>query len=134
MVASQAPGAPVREVSRESLAPRVLASLLGLALVGQSLTQFLAYAAVPAALRVAYFTRNELPALPPALALPTLTGFLPLLIALLLLLIERERAAQLVESFTRIVAPAGLAFALPALFTSGLACSISGSYRESSGS
>ncbi|MEI9951954.1 MAG: DUF2079 domain-containing protein [Pseudomonadota bacterium] len=95
----------------------MLLSLVGLALVGQSLTQFFAYAAVPATQRLAYFTQNALPTVPPALALPTVTGFLPLLIALLLLLVERERAPQIVESFTRIVAPAGLSFALPALFT-----------------
>ncbi|HKO49905.1 MAG TPA: DUF2079 domain-containing protein [Polyangiaceae bacterium] len=117
MVASQAQGSLAREVSREGTAPRVLASLFGLTLVGQSLTQFFAYAAVPAAQRLAYFTQNTLPAVPPALALPTITGFLPLLIALLLLVVERERAPRIVESFTRIVAPAGLAFALPALFT-----------------
>ena len=57
------------------------------------------------------------PRSPPLLALPTLTGFLPLLTALLLLLVARERTARLVESFTRIIAPAGLAAVLPALFT-----------------
>jgi len=117
MVALQVHGSPAREAQRQSLAPGLLASLLGLALVGQSLTQFLAYAGMPANQRLAYFTRNELPLSPPALGLPLLTGFLPLLIALLLLLILRKRAVPLIESFTRIVAPAGLSCALPALFT-----------------
>jgi uncharacterized membrane protein len=117
MVASQVHGSPAREASRGSLTPSVLASLLALALVGQSLTQFLVYASVPASQRQAYFTDNALPTVPPLVALPTLTGFLPLLTALLLLLVARERAARLVESFTRIIAPAGLAAVLPALFT-----------------
>jgi uncharacterized membrane protein len=95
----------------------VLANLFALALVGLSLTQCFVYAAVPAADRVAYFTRDTQPVLSLPLGLPTLTGFMPLLTALLLLLVARERAVQILESFTRIVAPAGLSFALPALFT-----------------
>jgi uncharacterized membrane protein len=117
MVASQVHGSPAPEAQRQSLAPGVLASLLALALVGQSLTQFLAYASVPASQRLVYFTRNQLPLVPPTLALPVLTGFLPLLIAVLLLLSLRQRAVPIIESFTRIVAPAGLSCALPALFT-----------------
>jgi uncharacterized membrane protein len=120
MVAWQAPGSPAREAARPSLArhaPRVLANLAALGLVGQSLTQCFVYAAVPAAQRLAYFTRDVQPLVSPGFVLPALTGFLPLLTALLLLLVARERAVQVVESFTRIVAPAGLSFALPALFT-----------------
>jgi len=117
MVASQAHGTPAREAPRFSSAPSVLASLAGLALIGASIAQFLAFASVPAGQRLDYFTRNTLPPVPPEMALPLFTGFLPFGIALLLLLVARERAVGLVESFTRIVAPAGLAFALPALFT-----------------
>lgn len=121
MVASQAQGSPASNArgagSGASLAPRVLGSLLGLALIGQSLTQFFAYQGVPAAQRAAYFNRNALPPVPPQLALPTLAGFVPLLTALVLLLVARERAARAVESLARILAPAGLAVLLPALFT-----------------
>jgi len=117
MVASQAHGSPPREASRESFASRVFPSLVGLALVGQSITQCLVYQSVPADQRLIYFTQNTLPPAPPALGLPALTGFLPLLVALALLLVARERAARAVESFARIVAPAGVAIALPALFT-----------------
>ncbi|HEY0468656.1 MAG TPA: DUF2079 domain-containing protein, partial [Polyangiaceae bacterium] len=85
--------------------------------MGQSLTQCFAYESVSALQRQAYFTENVLPAVRPALGLPILTGFLPLLTALALLLVARERAAQLVVSFTRIIAPAGVAAVLPALFT-----------------
>jgi len=117
MALSQVHGSPAREAPRFSSAPSVLASLAGLALIGLSIAQFLAFASVPAGQRVDYFTRNTLPPAPPEMALPLFTGFLPLAIALLLLLVARERAVNLVQSFTRIVAPAGLAFALPALFT-----------------
>jgi len=117
MVALQVHGSPTREAQRQSLAPSVLGSLLALALIGQSLTQFLAYASLTAIQRLAYFTRNELPLAPPTLALPMLTGFLPLAIALLLLLILSKRAVPIIESFTRIFAPAGVSCALPALFT-----------------
>jgi len=116
MVASQAHGSPAREAPRQGFAPRVLASLVALALVGQSLVQFFAYWSMSAAQRLAHFAQNA-SAVPPALILPTLAGFLPLSIALLLLLVQRAQAVPIVESFTRIVAPAGLAFALPALFT-----------------
>jgi len=117
MVASQADGSPAREAQGQRFAPSLLASLGALALVGQSLAQFFVYVNVPAAQRVSYFTQNAQPVGAPSLVLPTLTGFLPLLIALLLLLVQRARATQWVESFARLVAPAGLAFALPALFT-----------------
>lgn len=121
MVASQAQGSPASNArgasSGESLAPRVLGSLFALALIGQSLVQFFAYQSVPAAKRVAYFNQNLLTAVPPQLGLPLLTGFVPLLTALLLLLVARERAVRLVESLARILAPAGLAILLPALFT-----------------
>ena len=116
-VASQVHGSPAREATRPSAAPRAFANLLALALVGQSLAQCFAFMEVPAVQRLAYFTRGVLPAVPPALALPTMTGFVPLLTALLLFVVARERALQIVASFTRIIAPAGLAFALPALFT-----------------
>src|SRR4051794_41183201 len=117
MAASQAHGSSVGETSRQFFTPQLLGSLIGLALIGQSLTQFFAYQSVPPAQRLTYFTQNALPTLLPPLALPTFTGFLPLLTALTLLIVARERAAALVESFTRIIAPAGLAVFLPALFT-----------------
>jgi uncharacterized membrane protein len=121
MVASQAQGSPASNArgvrSGESVAPRVLGSLFALALIGQSLAQFFAYESVPAAKRVAFFNQNALATAPSHLGLPLLTGFVPLLTALALLLVARERAARLVESLARIMAPAGLAILLPALFT-----------------
>ncbi|HYQ00907.1 MAG TPA: DUF2079 domain-containing protein [Polyangiaceae bacterium] len=92
-------------------------SLFALALIGQSLAQFFAFQSVPAAQRTAFFNQNALPSVPLQLGLPLLTGFVPLLTALLSLLVARERAARLVESLARILAPAGLAMVLPALFT-----------------
>lgn len=117
MVASQAHGSPPRAASGESLVPRVLGSLFALALIGQSLTQFFAYQSVPVAQRVPFFNQNALPTVPPQLGLPLLTGFVPLLTAVLLLVVARERAVRSVESLARILAPAGVAIVLPALFT-----------------
>ena len=120
MVASQAQGSPASNArgarSGEGVAPRVLGSLFALALIGQSLAQFFAYQSVPVAKRVAYFSQNVLTAAPPQFGLPLLAGFVPLLTALALLLVAHERGARLVESLARIMAPAGLAILLPALF------------------
>ena len=117
MVLSQVHGSPTPEALPTSVAQRVAPSLVGLAVIGVSLTQCFVFARLAPAERVAHFTQNALPVDPPALGLPALTGFLPFFVALLLLLVERRRSVPVVQSLARILAPLAAAFALPALFT-----------------
>lgn len=116
MVLSHAEGS-AGGVAGSPTAQRVGASLAGLAIIGQSLTLFFLYLRVLPADRLAYFSQNAEPHLRPALTLPLLTGLIPFAMALVLVLRFGELGRAVVRSLCRLLAPAGLAFALPALFT-----------------
>jgi len=117
MVASSAHGSPAREASLPGLAQRVGPSLVGLCLIGQSLVQLFLDVGLAPERRLAFFTGSESVLDRPTLLLARVTGFLPLLTALALILVDRARGAVVVRSAARIIAPAGVAFLLPALFT-----------------
>jgi uncharacterized membrane protein len=117
MVATESSGLPEPGVSPADLTLRGWASALALVVVGQSLAQFYYYARLPADERASHFTQNAVSLAGPSFALPCALGFVPALIAVLLLLWRREGAVRFVASAARIAAPGGVAFALPALFT-----------------
>src|ERR1700755_2518993 len=119
MVDSSAPvsPAPAREASLAGIAWQVLPSLAGLAIVGHSLVQLFLELDLAPDRRVAFFTGAQVAVEHPTLALARLTGFLPLLIAIAVLLVDRVHGVLVVRSTARVIAPAGVAFLLPALFT-----------------
>ncbi len=117
MVASESAGSTVRVLPPADRTQHTIASLFALALIGQSLAQFVYYARLPADERVVHFTQNALPVSSSSFALASTLGFLPALFSALSLLGLRQRTAPFIASAARVAAPAGLAFALPALFT-----------------
>lgn len=117
MVASEMRGTLVGNTGIPEAAARALPALLGLTVIGQSLAQCYLEAHLTALERVALFTQNSTPFADASLLKASAVGLLPALVGLAFVLLGRNFGARIAQSFARILAPAGVSFALPALFT-----------------
>jgi uncharacterized membrane protein len=107
----------VRAAPVAQLGAQQAPALLGLLVIGQSISLMCAGFRMSPAARAAFFSYNTVPENEPALMYGALLGLIPFLLGLALLFNRRARAASFVQRAARIAAPLSLAFVLPALFT-----------------